>query len=168
MFLGGSPKPLSGRPPAAPLMMPIDCVQITTPFPRKSCNPLFQTCKRMPPPKPPLTAVSELDPIYPYLPFLFWAFFLAMIVPIGVALVIICVWPRKIAKINVTEVGRERYASTSFRRVRTCSIQPFEYNRTIIARRFLNFHARLLSVGPFLQLYYRREVICAGRYLLGL
>jgi hypothetical protein len=27
----------------------------------------------MPPPKPPLTAVSEPDPIYPYLPFLFWA-----------------------------------------------------------------------------------------------
>ena len=27
--------------------------------------------ERMPPPKPPLTAVSEPDPIYPYLPFLF-------------------------------------------------------------------------------------------------
>src|ERR1700752_1723883 len=27
----------------------------------------------MPPPKPPLTAVSKPDPIYPYLPFLFWS-----------------------------------------------------------------------------------------------
>lgn len=37
--------------------------------------------ERMPPPKPPLTAVSEPDPIYPYLPFLFWVCLLAMTVP---------------------------------------------------------------------------------------
>jgi len=35
----------------------------------------------MPPPKPPLTAVSELDPIYPYLPFLVLFIYLAMTVP---------------------------------------------------------------------------------------
>ncbi len=29
----------------------------------------------MPPPKPPLTAISEPDPIYPYLPFLFCSSF---------------------------------------------------------------------------------------------
>ncbi len=29
----------------------------------------------MPPPKPPLTAISEPDPIYPYLPFLFCSLF---------------------------------------------------------------------------------------------
>ena len=37
----------------------------------------------MPPPKPPLTAVSELDPIYPYLPFLVLTSYLAMTVPIS-------------------------------------------------------------------------------------
>ena len=37
--------------------------------------------ERMPPPKPPLTAVSEPDPIYPYLPFLFWCGYLATTVP---------------------------------------------------------------------------------------
>ena len=37
----------------------------------------------MPPPKPPLTAISEPDPIYPYLPFLFWFALLAMTVPTG-------------------------------------------------------------------------------------
>jgi hypothetical protein len=35
----------------------------------------------MPPPKPPLTAVSEPDPIYPYLPFLVLISYLAMTVP---------------------------------------------------------------------------------------
>ena len=39
----------------------------------------------MPPPKPPLTAVSEPDPIYPYLPFLFCFSSLAMTVPILLA-----------------------------------------------------------------------------------
>jgi hypothetical protein len=41
-------------------------------FPQKEFIVCFyKTRERMPPPKPPLAAVSEPDPIYPYLPFLF-------------------------------------------------------------------------------------------------
>ena len=43
--------------------------------PPKRVNVCFKSCERMPPPKPPLTAISEPDPIYPYLPFLFCPFF---------------------------------------------------------------------------------------------
>src|ERR1044072_9359394 len=39
--------------------------------PPKESNACFNICERMPPPKPPLTAILEPDPIYPYLPFLF-------------------------------------------------------------------------------------------------
>ena len=44
--------------------------------PPKESNACFNDCERMPPPKPPLTAVvKEPDPIYPYLPFLFCSSF---------------------------------------------------------------------------------------------
>src|SRR3982751_4402213 len=76
IFPGRLPQAPSRRQSAAPLLLLFDCVTSATPFPQKSQTPAFNTCERMPPPKPPLTAVvKEPDPIYPYLPFLFCLLF---------------------------------------------------------------------------------------------
>ena len=71
IFPGRLPQAPSERQSAAPLLLPFNCVTSVTPFPQKSQTLAFKFCERMPPPKPTLTAVSEPDPIYPYLPFLF-------------------------------------------------------------------------------------------------
>ena len=74
-FPGRLPQASSGRQSAAPLLLLFDCVTSATPFPQKSQTLASKDCERMPPPKPPLTAISEPDPIYPYLPFLFCSSF---------------------------------------------------------------------------------------------
>jgi hypothetical protein len=71
IFPGRLPQAPSGRQSAAPLNAHRLRANINS-VPPKELVPTFQkTRERMPPPKPPLTAVSEPDPIYPYLPFLF-------------------------------------------------------------------------------------------------
>ena len=67
------PSPVKTTISSSAIYCSFDCVTSATPFPQKSQTLASKICERMPPPKPPLTAVSEPDPIYPYLPFLFWA-----------------------------------------------------------------------------------------------
>jgi hypothetical protein len=67
--------------------------------------------ERMPPPKLPLTAVSEPDPIYPYLPFLFWVFSLAMTVPstsAGRPKHLSCIFPRIFEFVDSDSFVRKR------------------------------------------------------------
>jgi hypothetical protein len=68
---GRLPQAPSGRQSAAPQRLLFDCVQDVNSVPPKEPPPAFFKRERMPPPKLPLTAISEPDPIYPYLPFLF-------------------------------------------------------------------------------------------------
>lgn len=69
MFLGGSPKPRQDDDQQHRNDCSLIAFRTLTPFPRKSLRPSNR--ERMPPPKLPLTTISEPDPIYPYLPFLF-------------------------------------------------------------------------------------------------
>ena len=71
IFLGRLPQAPSRRQPAAPPFYAHPLRHKRHSVPPKSQNACCKSCERMPPPKPPLTAVVEPDPIYPHLPFLF-------------------------------------------------------------------------------------------------
>jgi hypothetical protein len=59
------PQALPGRRPAALQLSLLDCAASNNSVPPKESQPAFSNRERMPPPKLPLTAISEPDPIYP-------------------------------------------------------------------------------------------------------
>ena len=75
----------------------------------------------MPPPKPPLTAISEPDPIYPYLPFLFCSLFrnecatrtLKDVKPPSLAFTGLSFQPRPISEAELAELVHVRYKPDS-------------------------------------------------------
>ena len=60
------PQALPGRRPATPQLSLFDCGASNNSVPPKELQPAFSNRERMPPPRLPLTTISEPDPIYPY------------------------------------------------------------------------------------------------------
>jgi hypothetical protein len=81
IFPGRLPQAPSRRQSAAPLLLLFNCVTNVTPFPQKSQTLALNSARGCLPQSLHSPQFSEPDPIYPYLPFLFWFSSLATNVP---------------------------------------------------------------------------------------